>query len=222
MPAWPGGPACRAGMARHRASTGRHAGRAVPRPCSCLANGPWHGPWAVLPCRAARWARPFSSGRAGPWPMMHTSQFTQSHFTESKFTLLSQFTVHTSQWIPQLHHRRRRHRHRWAGCRHRGRRRTDRLHHHVCRRRPRLPAGHPRTAPGPLRRRGDADSPPALRGRNARGRAGQPCPTSTSSSTSTAPQRALGRSSHVYSRGGRRGVRRQPARKKKLEEEVKN
>ena len=46
-----------------------------------------------------------------------------------------------------------------------------------------------------------------------RGRAGQPCPTSTSSSTSTAPQRALGRPGHVYSRGGRHGVRHQPTRK---------
>ena len=119
MPAWPGGPACRAGMARHRASTGHRAGRAVPRPCSCLVNGPWHGPWAVLPCRAAWWARPFSPGRAGPWPMMHTSQFHTSQitvhsshfteskfhsshnhtsFTESKFTLLSQFTVHSSHF----------------------------------------------------------------------------------------------------------------------------
>jgi len=65
--------------------------------------------------------------------------------------------------------------------------------------------------------------PPRCEAGTARGRAGQPCPTSTSSSTSTAPQRALGQPGHVYSRGGRRGVRRQPARKKKkLEEEVKN
>jgi len=84
---------CWHGTARHRASTGRCAGHAMPRPCSCLANGPWHGPWAVLPCRAARWARPFSPGRAGPWPMMHTSQFHTSHITVHS----SHCTVHTSQ-----------------------------------------------------------------------------------------------------------------------------
>jgi len=96
VPARPGGPACRAGTARHRASTGRRAGRAVPRPCSCLANGPWHGPWAVLPCRAARWARIFSPGRAGPWPMMHTSHITvhSSHCTVHTSQNQS-FTVHT-------------------------------------------------------------------------------------------------------------------------------
>jgi len=100
VPARPGGPACRAGMARHRASTGRRAGRAVPRPCSCLVNGPWHGPWAVLPCRAARWARPFSLGHAGPWSMMHTSHITVHTSQNQSFTVhtitLHRIKVHTS------------------------------------------------------------------------------------------------------------------------------
>ena len=60
---WPSG---RAGPTRRRASPGHRAGRAVPMACSCLASGPRHGPWAVWPCRAARWARPFSPGHAGP------------------------------------------------------------------------------------------------------------------------------------------------------------
>ena len=119
---WPSG---RAGTARHRALTGRRAGRAVPRPCSCLANGPWHGPWAVLPCRAARWARPFSPGHAGPWPMMHTSHITvhtsqNQSFTVHTITLhsqnqsshffhSSQFIVHSSHFrVSQFHRKERR------------------------------------------------------------------------------------------------------------------
>ena len=119
MPARPGGPACRAGMARHRASTGRRAGRAVPRPCSCLANGPWHGPWAILPCRAARWARPFSPGHAGPWPMMHTSHITVHTSQNQSFTVHTitlhrikvhtSFTVHSSHFtVSQFHRKERR------------------------------------------------------------------------------------------------------------------
>ena len=61
----PGGTACRAGPITLRALTGC---RAVPLPCPCLGTGPRHGPWATFSCRAARWARPFSPGRAGPWP----------------------------------------------------------------------------------------------------------------------------------------------------------
>ena len=68
VPARPGGTSGRAGPERCRASTGRRACRAVPAPCSCLAFGPRHGPWAVWPCRAARWARPFSPCRAGLQP----------------------------------------------------------------------------------------------------------------------------------------------------------
>lgn len=66
VPARPGGTAGRAGSTRYRAAAGRRASWAVPVACSCLASGPRHGPWAVWPCRAARWHGPFSPGRAGP------------------------------------------------------------------------------------------------------------------------------------------------------------
>jgi hypothetical protein len=69
VPARPGGTSCRADPARRRASSGRRASRAVPARASCRLVGPRHGPRAVLSCRAARWARSYSPGRVGPWPV---------------------------------------------------------------------------------------------------------------------------------------------------------
>ena len=89
-PAWPDVVPCR--LDGGLASTGHRAYHAMPPRASCLAYDPWHGPWAVWPCCAARWARPFFPCRAGPQP---DNQKT-SHFHQIFTECLNHFFIITS------------------------------------------------------------------------------------------------------------------------------